>query len=114
MYVHHCVHEYIEYLSVDECMQAKIAHNDWKKDLFIRETVGMSYCEYMIGIIDHLICQQESASNSGNTCTTKSLDNQITAGTHTNKDLQVPCFIENVLVQDVVSMINVVTPIFRM
>ena len=102
MYVHHFIHEHIDYLSVDECLQAKIVYNDWKKDVFIRETVGMSYCEYIVGIIDHLICQQELGSDIGNTCSSKSLDNQIITETRSNKDLQVPRFIEDVFLQDVV------------
>ena len=37
MYIHHSVYEHVDSLSADECLQAKIAYNDWKRTYSIRK-----------------------------------------------------------------------------
>ena len=55
-----------------------------KRDIFIEETFGMSYCKYMVEIIDHLIAQQEIHSDVDNVYSSKSPDMQIVTNTCTN------------------------------
>ena len=57
MYIYYDTCTSFDSLSVEECRQAKIAYNDWKKDVFTEETLGMTYCEYIVDIIDKLISQ---------------------------------------------------------
>ena len=72
----------------------------------------MSYCEYIVEIIDQLICQQETCLHDDKFCSSKSSNRQIVTNTCTNTDFQVPCFIEDVLSHKMLSMTNVLTPIF--
>ena len=94
MYIYYFPHEYVDSLSDEKCLQAKMVYIDWKKDIFIEETFDMSYCEYMVEIIDHLIVQQEIYSDVNNLCSSKSPDMQISTNTCTNTDSQVPHFID--------------------
>ena len=101
MYVYHFVHSHFDFLTDEECCRAKIVYRNWKKDVFTEETLGMSYCEYIVDIIDKLILRQETVLHNHQSCSMKADDAKTVSNICTNTVSQVPCFIEDVLSQNV-------------
>ena len=72
--------------------------------MFIEETFGVTYCEYIVEIIYQLICQQEISSVDTFSTVDSSVYNskfevdiETVTNTCTNTPFQVPHFIEDTL-----------------
>ena len=101
MYVYHDTCTSFNLLSVEECQQAKLTFNDWKKDIFIEETLGITYREYIVDIVDKLISQQKLDLDNYQYCDIKANEAQTVSNTCTNTELQIPRFLEGVWCQNV-------------
>ena len=96
MYVYHDTCPSFNLLAVEECQQAKVTFNDWKKDIFIEEILGITYCEYIVDIVDKLISQQKVDLDNHQDCDIEVNDTQTVSSTYTNTELQIPRFLEGV------------------
>ena len=101
MYVYHNTCTTFNLLSVEECQQAKITFNDWKKDVFLEETVGMTYSEYIVDIVDKLILQQKVVLDNDQYRDIKANDTQTVNRACSNTELQIPRFLEGIWCQNV-------------
>ena len=105
VYISYFLPECVKLLSHDEKLQAKIAYDNWKQDMFITENFGLTYCEYMDKILSKLTIHQEidSDGKSVNGCSNTVVNNVDSSKTNTctNKKFQIPQFIEDTLSDDV-------------
>ena len=105
MYISYFLLECLKLLSHDEKLQAKIAYDNWKQDMFITENFGLTYREYMDRILSRLTIHQELDSDrkSVNGCSNTVVNNVDSSETNTctNKKFPISQFVEDTLSNDV-------------